>query len=111
MRVVLDARLAAEPFAQAAKGLARLVARLKALRNAVRGNNFRTAQCLRLALPLYFRRLKAPLRNDVARLFEASGLWVRNIGDRRHTKRNTLQIIRRIFSRLKIPANGFVANA
>jgi hypothetical protein len=64
-----------------------------------------------LALPLYFRRLKAPLLNDVARLLDVSGLWVRNVGDRRQTKRNTLQIIRRIISRLKIPAKGPVADA
>jgi hypothetical protein len=61
--------------------------------------------------PVYVRHLEAPLRDDIARLFEVSGLWVRNIGDRRQTKRSTLQIIRRILSRLKIPANGSVANA
>jgi hypothetical protein len=60
------------------------------------------AQRLRLALPLYARHLEAPLRNDIARLFEVSGLWVRNVGDRRQTKRRTLQVIRRIISRLKI---------
>jgi hypothetical protein len=111
MRIVLGAKLAAEPFVQAAKGLARLVARLKALRCAVRGDNFRTAQRLRLALPLYVRHLEAPLRNDVVRLFEVSGLWVRNVGDRHQTKRSTLQIIRRILSRLKIPTSASVANA
>jgi hypothetical protein len=74
MRIVLDARLAAEPFAQAAKGLARLVARLKALRGAVRGNYFRTAQGLRLALPLYVRRVKGRVRNDLLRLFEGQRL-------------------------------------
>jgi hypothetical protein len=111
MRIVLDARLADEPFAQAAKGLARLVARLKALRGAVRGNNFRTAQGLRLALPLYVRRVKGRVRNDLLRLFEVSGFWVRNVGDRRQTKRSALQIIRRIISRLRIPASGSVADA
>jgi hypothetical protein len=111
MRIVLDAKLAAEPFAQAAKGLTRLVARLKALRHAVRGNNFRTAQRLRLALPLYVRHVKEPVRNDLLRLFEVSGLWVRNVGDRRQTKRSALQIIRRIISRLRIPVSGSVADA
>lgn len=111
MRIVLDAKLAAEPFVQAAKGLARLVARIKALRDAVRGNNFRTAQGLRLTLPLYVRHLKAPLRNDILRLFEVSGLWVRNVGDRRQTKRSTLQLIRRIISRLKIPTSVSTADA
>jgi hypothetical protein len=110
MRIVLDAKLAAEPFVQAAKGLARLVARLKALRRAVRGDNFRMAQRLRLALPLYVRHFKGPARNDIARLFAVSGLWVRNVGDRRQTKRSILQIIRRIISRLKISADGSVTD-
>jgi len=110
MRIALDAKLAAEPFVQAAKGLARLVARLKALRRAVRVDNFRMAQRLRLPLPLYVRHLKEPVRNDIARLFEVSGLWVRNVGDRRQTKRSTLQLIRRIISQLKIPANGSVSD-
>ena len=108
MRIVLGAKLAAEPFARAAKGLARFVTRLKALRRAVRGDNFRMAQRLRLALPLYVRHLKQPVRDDILRLFEFSGLWVRNLGDRRQTKRSILQIIRRIISRLKISANGSV---
>jgi hypothetical protein len=43
------------------------------------------------------------LRNDVARLFEVSGLWVRNIGDRRQTKRNIQRIIRRIIPLLNPP--------
>jgi hypothetical protein len=51
------------------------------------------------------------LRNEVARLFDVGGLWVRNVGDRHQTKRSTLQIIRRIVSRLKIPPNGSIADA
>jgi hypothetical protein len=47
------------------------------------------------------------LRNDVARLFEVSGLWVRNVGDRHHTKRNIQRISRRIIQRL----HPFVADA
>jgi len=92
------------------KGLSHLVARVVALRTAVRADKFRVAQRLRLALPLYVRHLEAPLRNYVAQLFEVSGLWVRNLGDRRRTKRSTLQIIRRIISRLKVPANAVAAD-
>jgi hypothetical protein len=40
------------------------------------------------------------LRNDVGRLFEVSGLWVRNIGDRHQTKRTIQRISRRIIQRL-----------
>jgi hypothetical protein len=109
----MDAGSAADSVIWVARGLRKgfslLVARVKALRGAVRADNFRIAQRLRLALPLYVRHLEAPLRNDIARLFEVSGLWVRNVGDRRQTKRRTL-VIRRILSRLKIPASVFVAD-
>jgi hypothetical protein len=111
MRIELAAELAAEPFVKAAKGLARLVARLKALRRAVRADNFRIAQRLRLALPVYVRHLEAPLRDDIAGLFEVSGLWVRNVGDRHQTKRSTLRIVRRVLSRLKLPTSASVAGA
>jgi len=92
------------------KGLSNFVARVMALRTAVRADKFRVAQRLRVALPLYVRQLEAPLRNDVAGLFEVSGLWVRNVGDRRQTKRSTLRVIRRIISRLKVPANALAAD-
>jgi hypothetical protein len=90
------------------KGFTLLVARVKALRRAVRVDNFRLAQRLRMGLVLYLRHLGEPLRNDVARLFEVSGLWVRNVGDRHQTKRNTLRIIRRIMPRLGPPQSSAV---
>ena len=46
----------------------------------------------------------------VAQLFEVSGLWVRNVGDRRQTKRSTLRVIRRIISRLNVHANALAAD-
>jgi hypothetical protein len=82
------------------KGFSLLVARVKALRRAVHVDNFRLAQRLRMGLVLYLRHLEEPLRNDVARLFQVSGLWVRNIGDRHQTKRNIQRISRRIIQRL-----------
>lgn len=82
------------------KGLSLLVARVKALRRAVRADNFRLAQRLRMGLVLYLRHLEQPLRNDVARLFEVSGLWVRNVGSRHQTKRNIQRISRGIIQRL-----------
>ncbi len=111
----MDAKSAAGRVLWVARGLRKgvtlLVARIKGLRSAVRGDNFRTAQRLRLALPLYVRNLDIPLRKDIARLFDVSGLWVRNVGDRRQTERSTLQIIRRIISRLKMPANPSTTDA
>ena len=89
------------------KGLSLLVARVKALRRAVRVDNFRLAQRLRMGLVLYLRHLEQPLQNGVARLFEISGLWVRNVGNRHHTKRNIQRISRRIIQRL----HPFIADA
>jgi hypothetical protein len=85
------------------KGFQFLAARVKALQRAVRVDNFRLAQRLRMGLVLYLRHLKEPLRNDVARLFQVSGLWVRNVGDRHWTKRHIQRIIRRIIPRLNLP--------
>jgi len=85
-----------------AKGLELLSGRVKALRLAVDLDNFRLAQRLRMGLAAYLRHLERPLRDDVARLFEISGLWLRNVGDRHQTKRHIQQLIRRILPRLKV---------
>ena len=77
--------------------------RVKALRRAVRVDNFRLAQRLRMGLALYLRHLKEPLRNDVERLVRVSGLWVRNVDDRHRTKQNIQRIIRQIIPRLNTP--------
>ena len=91
------------------KGFALLAARIKALQCAVRLDNFRLAQRLRMGLVAYVRHLTEPLHNDVARLFEISGLWVRNVGDRRQTKRHIQRIIRRIIPRLDPPQPPLIA--
>jgi hypothetical protein len=101
----MGAKPGVEPLLRVARGLRKgfsvLVARVKALRRAVRVDNFRLAQRpLRMALPLYVRHLKEPLRKDIVRLFEVSGLWVRSVGDRRQTKRHIQRISRRIIQRL-----------
>jgi len=85
------------------KGFTLLADRVRALRRAVCVDNFRLAQRLRMGLALYLRHLKEPLRNDVERLVQVSGLWVRNVGDRHQTKRNIQRIIRRIIPRLNTP--------
>jgi hypothetical protein len=85
------------------KGFSSLVARVKALQRAVRVDNFRLAQRLRMRLAPYLRHLKGPLRNDVERLVRVGGLWVRNVGDRHQTKRHIQRIIREITRRLNLP--------
>ena len=85
------------------KGLKFLAARVKALQSAVRVDNFRLAQRMRMRLVPYLRHLKGPLRNDVERLVRVSGLWVRNVGDRHQTKRHLQRIIREITRRLNLP--------
>ena len=85
-----------------AKGLELLSGRVKALRFAVHLDNFGLAQRLRMGLAAYLRHLEKPLRDDVARLFEISGLWLRNVGDRHETKRQAQRMIRRILPRLNV---------
>jgi hypothetical protein len=79
-----------------------LSGRVKALRYAIRLDDFRLAQRRRMGLAAYLRHLEGPLREDIVRLFEISGLWLRNVGDRHQTKRQIQQIIRRIIPRLKL---------
>ena len=63
-----------------------LAGRVKALRHAIRLDNFSLAQHLRKGLAASLRHLEGPLRDDVAQLFEISGLWLRNVGDRRNDR-------------------------
>jgi hypothetical protein len=74
--------------------------RMKALRNAIRLDNFRLAQHLRMGLAASLRHLEGSLRDDVAQLFEISGHWLRNDGDRHQTKRQIQRLVRRILPRL-----------
>ena len=100
----MGARPVAASLFRVSKGLRAgfqyLAARVKALWRAVRVDNFRLAQRLRMGLGLYLKHLEEPLRNDVRRLFQISGLWVRNVGDRRQTKRHIQRISRRVIQRL-----------
>src|SRR5215469_2798958 len=84
------------------KRLEVLPIQVKALRNAIRINNFKRAQHLRMGLAGSLRHLEPPLQDDIARLFEISGLWLRNVGDRHDTKRQIRGVIRRIISRLSV---------
>ena len=76
------------------QGLELLAARVKALRRAVRLDDFRLAA---MALQGACRYAASPIRRrcrDGARLFEISGLWLRNIGDRHQTKRQSAWEVR-----------------
>jgi hypothetical protein len=79
-----------------------LSSRVKALRYAVRLNDFRLAQRLRMGLAAYLRHLEGPLHEDIVRLLEISGSWLRNVGDRHQTKRQIQQIIRSILPLLNV---------
>jgi hypothetical protein len=71
----------------------------------VRLNDLKTTQHLRVRLALVLRHpagLAKPLNAELKELFAISGVWVRNVGDRHDTKRQILQIIRRIIPRLKV---------
>ena len=77
-----------------------VVDRLKALRYAVRLNDFRLAQRLRMALTATLRHIDEPVRDEVAHLVDISGLWVRNIGDRHKIKREIDRLARAIVPHL-----------
>jgi hypothetical protein len=77
-----------------------VVGRIKGLRYAVRLNDFRLAQRLRMALVATLRHVDEPVREDVARLVDVSGLWVRNIGDRHKIKQEIEKLTREIVPHL-----------
>jgi hypothetical protein len=77
-----------------------LAGRIKGLRYAVRLNDFRLAQRLRMALAVTLRHLDQPVRDEVARLVDLSGLWVRNVGDRHENKREIQKLVRDIVPQL-----------
>jgi hypothetical protein len=78
-----------------------LAIRVNGLRDAVRLDNFRSAQRFRAGLVAYLKDLEGPLRDDVAQLFEITGVWLRNVDDRHEAKRQIQKIIRRIISRIQ----------
>jgi hypothetical protein len=79
---------------------------VQSLSYVVRLNDPKTAQHLRARLALALRSpvgLTKPLRDELEELFEISGVWVRNVGDRRDVKGKIQQLNRRIIPRLKGP--------
>ena len=77
-----------------------VVGQIKALRYAVRLNDFRLAQRLRMALIATLRHIDEPVRDELAHLVDVSGLWVRNIGDRHKIKREIDKLSRDIVPHL-----------
>jgi hypothetical protein len=58
---------------------------VRSLNCVIRLNDLKTAQHLRARLAWVLRHpnsLAKPLRGDLKELFEISGLWVRNVGNR-----------------------------
>ena len=78
---------------------------VQGLSYVVRLNDFKTAQHLRAKLAWVLRRphnFTKPLHHDLKELFEISGLWVRNVGNRHDSKLLIRRLIRRIVRRAKI---------
>ncbi len=78
-----------------------LASRIKGLRYAVGLNDFKLAQRLRMTLAPTLRHLDEPVRDELARLMDVSGLWVRNVGDRHRNKREIQKLVREIVPQLK----------
>ena len=68
-------------------------------------NDIKTAHHFRARLAWVLRRphdLAKPLHGDLKELFEISGLWVRNAGERHALRLQIRQLIRRIVERIKV---------
>jgi hypothetical protein len=78
---------------------------VRGLSYVVRLNDLKTAQHLRARLAWVLRRphdLAKPLHGDLKELFEISGLWVRNVGERHALKLQIRRLIQRIVERIKV---------
>ena len=78
---------------------------VQGLSYVVRLNDLKTAQHFRAKLawvPRGAHNLAMPLHGDLKELFEISGLWVRNVGERHALKLQIRRLIRRIIQRVKV---------
>ena len=78
---------------------------VQSLSYLVRLNDFKTAQNMRARLAWVLRKpsdLAKARRDELDDLFEVTGQWVRNIGNRHDTKLQIQELIRGIVPRLKI---------
>jgi hypothetical protein len=90
--------------AQQRAGRLQLYGLVRSLSYVVRLNDLKTAQHFRARLAWVLRRrhdLAKPLHGDLKELFEISGLWVRNLGNRHDLKPQIQRLIRLIVQRLK----------
>jgi len=81
---------------------------VQSLSYVVRLNDLKTAQHFRARLAWVLRRphdLAEPLHVDLKELFEISGLWVRNVGERHALRLQIRRLIRRIVERIKRRGN------
>jgi hypothetical protein len=82
---------------------------VQSLSYVIRLNDLKTAQHFRARLAWVLRRphnLVKPLYGDLKELFEISGLWLCNVGDRHDTKRQVQRTIRRIVPQLIVRYRG-----
>ena len=86
-----------------------LAGRIKGLLYAVRLNDFKLAHRLRLALIATLRHIEEPTRDEIARLVDISGLWIRNVGDRHKNKREIEKLARDIVPQLDGQSRGSAA--
>ena len=87
-------------------GRLQLYGLVRGLSYVVRLNDIRTAQHFRARLAGVLRRphdLAKSLHGDLKELFDISGLWVRNVGERRDLKLQIRRLIRRIVERIGRP--------
>ena len=91
--------------AQPRAGRLQLYGLVQGLSYVVRLNDLKAPQHFRVRLAWVLRRPHdpaKPLHGDLKELFEISGLWVRNVGERRDLKLQIRRLIRRIVERVKI---------
>ena len=71
---------------------------VRSLSYVVRLNDLKTAQHFRARLAWVLRRPHdlAEVHGDVKELFEISGLWVRNVGDRHDTSKQIRKLVHRM---------------
>ena len=81
---------------------------VKGLDYLVRINDLKATQHLRgrLAWALKYSNLAKPLHDDLEQLFRINGLWVRNVRNRHDSKRQILDLVRRIIPRLTAGRSG-----
>jgi hypothetical protein len=78
---------------------------VRSLSYVVRLNDLKAAQHFRARLAWALRRphdLAKPLQGDLKDLFEISGQWVRNVGNRQDVKLQIRRLVRRIVQQIKV---------